>query len=381
MLTHVSSRCAGEVPSTKSSNEAASWQDLPCCVGWGTRHGSAGEGGMTMGEKVKQILDDILEKLPDQFNMVELFERVEDVTPYTGVFLQEIERMNALIFEMRRSLIELDSGLKGDLSITEPMEIMMNAMFTNKQPPRWEKLAWASRASLGVWLVDMLARYNQLLSWTGDLAQPKVSWISGFFNAQAFVTAVMQVACRKNDWPLNRVITTVDVTKKMTPEEVEGTARDGAYVYGLFMEGARWDMAAGCIEDAYMKELYPKSARPSLHACMQSRDLARCYPISPAARPLAVRLCVRSAGDPDARHPRREGGHARHLPLPRVQADRARDAGLPHARLGLPLHDAAQDEAARHQVDHGWRRDARRARLERRRAWGCAVCVCVAWWC
>ena len=45
MLTHVSSRCAGEVPSTKSSNEAASWQDLPCCVGWGTRHGSAGEGG------------------------------------------------------------------------------------------------------------------------------------------------------------------------------------------------------------------------------------------------------------------------------------------------------------------------------------------------
>ena len=45
MLTHVSSRCAGEVPSTKSSNEAASWQDLPCCVGWGTRHGSADEGG------------------------------------------------------------------------------------------------------------------------------------------------------------------------------------------------------------------------------------------------------------------------------------------------------------------------------------------------
>jgi len=237
--------------------------------------GGAGEGGMTTGEKVKQLLDDILERLPEQFNMVELFERIEDVTPYTGVFLQEIERMNALIFEMRRSLIELDSGLKGDLSITEPMEIMINAMATNNQPPKWEKLAWASRASLGVWLIDMFARYNQLLSWTGDLAQPKVSWISGFFNAQAFVTAVMQVACRKNDWPLNRVITTVDVTKKMTPEEIEGTSRDGAYVHGLYMEGARWDVATGGVEDAFMKDLYPKMPVILMRAILVDKEDTR----------------------------------------------------------------------------------------------------------
>merc|ERR1711871_224283 len=220
--------------------------------------GSGGEGGMTTGEKVKQMLDDILEKLPEQFNMVELFERIEDVNPYTGVFLQEIERMNNLIFEMRRSLIELDSGLKGDLSITEPMEIMMNAMATNQQPPKWEKIAWASRASLGVWLIDMLARFNQLLSWTGDLAQPRVSWISGFFNAQAFVTAVMQVASRKNDWALDKLVTVVDVTKKMSRDEIEGGSRDGAYIDGLYMEGARWDMQSGTLEDAFMKELYPK---------------------------------------------------------------------------------------------------------------------------
>jgi dynein heavy chain len=237
--------------------------------------GGAGEGGMTMGEKVKQLLDDILEKLPEQFNMVELNERIEEVSPYTGVFLQEIERMNNLIFEMRRSLLELDSGLKGDLSITEPMEIMMNAMATNKQPPAWEKLAWASRASLGIWLLDMLQRYNQLLSWTGDLAQPKVSWISGFFNAQAFTTAVMQVACRKNDWPLNRVITTVDVTKKMTPEEVEGVSRDGAYVYGLFMEGARWDTQSGSMEDAFMKELYPKMPVIQMRAILADKEDTR----------------------------------------------------------------------------------------------------------
>merc|ERR1719443_473388 len=84
--------------------------------------GGGGEGGMTVGEKVKMQLDDILERLPELFPMLEIQERIDDVTPYTGVFLQECERMNALVFEMRRSLIELDMGLKGDLSITEPME-------------------------------------------------------------------------------------------------------------------------------------------------------------------------------------------------------------------------------------------------------------------
>ena len=63
----------------------------------------------------------------------------------------------------------------------------------------------------------------------------------------------MQVACRKNDWPLNRVITTVDVTKKMTPEEVEGSSRDGAYVHGLYMEGARWDTGLNSIDESKMK--------------------------------------------------------------------------------------------------------------------------------
>jgi len=242
--------------------------------------GGAGDGGMTVGEKVKQTLDDILERLPELFPMIEINERIDEVTPYTGVFLQECERMNDLIFETRRSLIELDSGLKGDLSITEPMELMMNSLATQRVPTRWEKLAWASRASLGIWFSDLLARQAQLLSWTGDLALPKVSWISGFFNPMAFMVAVMQVASRKNDWALNKLVTTVDVTKKSTPEEVEGPARDGALVYGLFLEGARWDMAAGSVEDAFMKELYPKlpviQVRSILAEKEDTRGIYRC---------------------------------------------------------------------------------------------------------
>ena len=51
-------------------------------------------------------------------------------TPYTSVFLQEIERMNILLKGIKTSLLELDLGLKGDLQISDAMMGLMYA------PPR-----------------------------------------------------------------------------------------------------------------------------------------------------------------------------------------------------------------------------------------------------
>lgn len=62
--------------------------------------------------KVKQVIDEILEKLPVEYNMVEIINKVEEKTPYIIVAFQECERMNVLTGEMKRSLKELDLGLK-----------------------------------------------------------------------------------------------------------------------------------------------------------------------------------------------------------------------------------------------------------------------------
>ena len=42
--------------------------------------------------------------------------------------------MNALLTEMKRSLAELDLGLKGDLTISEPMEKLMNSLANDAVP-------------------------------------------------------------------------------------------------------------------------------------------------------------------------------------------------------------------------------------------------------
>ena len=61
---------------------------------------------------MKTLLDEMMEKLPDEFNMLEMMGRCEDRTPYVVVAFQECERMNGLTREMKRSLKELDLGLK-----------------------------------------------------------------------------------------------------------------------------------------------------------------------------------------------------------------------------------------------------------------------------
>lgn len=58
------------------------------------------------------MLDEVLEKIPETFNMAEIMAKAAEKTPYVVVAVQECERMNILIREMRRSLKELSLGLK-----------------------------------------------------------------------------------------------------------------------------------------------------------------------------------------------------------------------------------------------------------------------------
>ncbi|KAL8606951.1 hypothetical protein ACOMHN_041340 [Nucella lapillus] len=223
------------------------------------RDTGAGSGaGVSREEKVKNLLDEIGEKLPEEFNMMEIMGKVpvEERTPYVVVAIQECERMNMLLSEIRRSLKELDLGLKGELTITADMEALSNALFLDVVPENWNKRAYPSLYTLGIWYPDLLQRVKELETWTSDFQLPAAVWLAGFFNPQSFLTAIMQQMARKNEWPLDRMALQCDVTKK-TREDMAGPPREGAYVHGLYMEGARWDMQAGMMAEARLKELAP----------------------------------------------------------------------------------------------------------------------------
>lgn len=77
---------------------------------------------------------------------------------------------------------------------------------------------------------------QELEAWTTDFALPTTVWLAGFFNPQSFLTAIMQSMARKNEWPLDKMCLSVEVTKK-NREDMTAPPREGSYVYGLFMEG------------------------------------------------------------------------------------------------------------------------------------------------
>ena len=104
---------------------------------------------------------------------------MEERTPYVIVAFQECERMNSLTSEMKRSLKELDLGLKGELTITATMEDLSNSLFFDQVPPTWAKLAYASLNGLSAWYADLLLRIKELEGWTSDFSLPSSVWLPG----------------------------------------------------------------------------------------------------------------------------------------------------------------------------------------------------------
>ncbi|XP_049624579.1 dynein axonemal heavy chain 17 [Suncus etruscus] len=221
------------------------------------KESDAGGGtGVSREEKVKAVLDEILDKIPETFNMAEIMAKAAEKTPYVVVAFQECERMNALTSELRRSLKELSLGLKGELTITTDMEDLSTALFYDTVPETWMARAYPSMMGLAAWYADLLLRVRELEAWTTDFVLPTAVWLAGFFNPQSFLTAIMQSMARKNEWPLDKMCLSVEVTKK-NREDMTAPPREGSYVYGLFMEGARWDVQSGVIAEARLKELTP----------------------------------------------------------------------------------------------------------------------------
>ena len=66
--------------------------------------------------------------------------------------------MNILTGIIRKTLEDLDSGLKGALNITDDMEDLGNSMFLNMQPAIWVKYSYFSLKALGSWFDDLMLR-------------------------------------------------------------------------------------------------------------------------------------------------------------------------------------------------------------------------------
>ncbi|XP_077138122.1 dynein axonemal heavy chain 8 isoform X2 [Ranitomeya variabilis] len=216
-----------------------------------------GEAGETREAVVYRIAEDLLEKLPPDYNPHEVkaqLEKTGALSPINLILRQEINRMQKVISIVRSGLSELRLAIDGTVIMSESLRAVLDDMYNARVPGVWRKVSWAS-AALGFWFIELLKRNHQFTSWIYD-ERPNVFWMAGFFNPQGFLTAIKQEFVREHKgWTLD-CVTMQNVVLKHMKEETRAPPAEGVYVHGLFLEGAGWDRKTAKLTECVPKVLF-----------------------------------------------------------------------------------------------------------------------------
>uniref|UniRef100_A0A8C0VQ27 Dynein axonemal heavy chain 3 n=1 Tax=Cyanistes caeruleus TaxID=156563 RepID=A0A8C0VQ27_CYACU len=215
----------------------------------------AGGAGKSPQEVVEDLAQDILSKLPSSFDMEEVMKAYPVLyeESMNTVLRQELIRFNRLTEVVRKSLINIGKAIKGQVLMSSELEDVFNSMLMGKVPSMWAAKSYPSLKPLGSYVSDLLCRLEFFQDWV-DKGPPTVFWLSGFFFTQSFLTGVLQNFARKYTIPIDHIGFEFEVMKQ--EHTMEKMPEDGAYVRGLFLEGARWDRESLVIGESLPKILY-----------------------------------------------------------------------------------------------------------------------------
>jgi dynein heavy chain len=201
------------------------------------------------------------------------------------------KRYNALLAAVSSSLAALARALRGQEAMGPELEAAAAAVALNRVPAAWARAAYPSRKPLAAWLADLARRVAFVSSWLTDGA-PRRFWLPGLSRPQGFVTALLQDHARRRGLPVDGLVLAQRVLAPAERAALEQTDRrretraaaeegtsggadggGGALVYGLYLEGARWDDAAGCLAEAAPGEAL--GALPTVHLLPVERGAGR----------------------------------------------------------------------------------------------------------
>merc|ERR1719171_646736 len=156
---------------------------------------------------------------------------------------------------------DLQKAVKGLVVFSPELEACSVALLANKVPAPWMGVSYPCLKPLGSYVNHLLDRISFNQNWV-DNGAPNVFWFSSYFFQQAFLTGVMQNFARREQIAIDRCLYNYTVMKFADSDPSE-PPDSGAYINGLFMDGARWDDDTMCIADSHPKVLWSKL--PNVH--------------------------------------------------------------------------------------------------------------------
>lgn len=216
---------------------------------------STSGGGVNSSQIIDELAADILQKLPADFNLDQIMKKYPVLynESMNTVLRQELIRYNRLTSVVRKSLMDLRKAIKGLVVMSSELEEVFSSMFIGKVPAMWASKSYPSLKPLGSYLTDLIVRLNVFQNWI-EHGPPKVFWLSGFYFTQSFLTGVSQNYARKYKIPIDQLGFEFEFIKNTEEKLIKPD--DGAYVKGLFIEGAKWDMNKMCLGESQAKILF-----------------------------------------------------------------------------------------------------------------------------
>ncbi|KAG8237935.1 hypothetical protein J437_LFUL017485 [Ladona fulva] len=198
------------------------------------------QGGETRESIVYRLAEDMLEKLPKQYNNFEVRDALQRMGPLLpmNIFLrQEIDRIQRVISTVRTTLCDLRLAIDGTIVMSQGLRETLDAMYDARIPDQWQKqVSNVSNLSplsalLSLWSRKKLVGPNQASEAVGEVTRAHKGW--------ALDSVVLQ-----------------NLITRHNKEDLTDSPPEGVYVHGLFLEGASLDRRSGKLIESKAKVLY-----------------------------------------------------------------------------------------------------------------------------
>ncbi|XP_058931925.1 dynein axonemal heavy chain 1 [Kogia breviceps] len=241
---------------------------------------SSSAGGQRREEIVEDVAQNILLKVPEPISLQRVMTKYPVLyeESMNTVLVQEVTRYNRLLQVITQTLRDLLTALKGLVVMSSQLELMAASLYNNTVPELWNAKAYPSLKPLSLWVMDLLQRLDFLQTWISK-GIPAVFWISGFFFPQAFLTGTLQNYARKSIISIDTISFDFKVMRQSV-SELKTRPKEGCFIHGLFLEGARWDPLTFQLAESRPKELYTEMAviwlLPTPNRKVQNQDFYLC---------------------------------------------------------------------------------------------------------
>ena len=169
---------------------------------------------------------------------------------------QEMIKFNRLLERMTSSLRDIKRAIRGMIVMSADLDNMYSSFLNNKLPPIWEKVSFASLKTLASWVRDMKGRVEFMRTWLLN-GQPAAFPLPVFFFPQGFMTASLQTFARRHMEAIDGLNFEYEVLRNgLQPELITEGPEDGVIIFGLYMEGARFDHETWKVADSTPGRMY-----------------------------------------------------------------------------------------------------------------------------